>query len=81
MAINREFPGGVRGNGLKLITDNGSQPTAASFVKDMATLGIEQIFTSCDNPKGNANTERVMRMIKEEIKSKRKDREVNRRRL
>jgi len=54
MAIQREFPGGVRGSGLKLISDNGSQPTATSFMKDMATLGIEQIFTSYDNPKGNA---------------------------
>ena len=67
MAINREFPGGVRGSGLKLISDNGSRPTATSFMKDMVTLGIEQIFTSYDNPKGNADTERVMRTIKEEI--------------
>jgi len=67
MAINGEFPGGVRGSGLKLISDNGSQPTATSFMRDMATLGIEQIFTSYDNPKGNADTERVMRTIKEEI--------------
>jgi putative transposase len=67
MAIQREFPGGVRGSGLKLISDNGSQPTASSFMRDMATLGIEQIFTSYDNPKGNAETERVMRTIKEEI--------------
>lgn len=36
-------------------------------MKDMATLGIEQIFTSYDNPKGNADTERMMRTIKEEI--------------
>ncbi len=67
MAIIKEFPGGVRGQGLKLISDNGSQPTATSFMKDMATLGIEQIFTSYDNPKGNADTERMMRTIKEEI--------------
>jgi len=67
MAINREFPGGVRGSRLKLISDNGSRPTATSFMKDMVTLGIEQIFTSYDNPKGNADTERVMRTIKEEI--------------
>jgi len=67
MAINRGFPGGVRGSGLKLISDNGSQPTAISFMRDMATLGIEQIFTSYDNPKGNADTERVMRTIKEEV--------------
>jgi len=81
MAIQKEFPGGVRGSGLKLISDNGSQPTATSFMRDMATLGIEQIFTSYDNPKGNAETKsgspknqeifwgvsRVMRTIKEEI--------------
>mgnify|MGYP000442267748 FL=1 len=67
MAILREFPEGVRGKGLNLISDNGSQPTATSFMRDMATLGIEQIFTSYDNPKGNADTERVMRTIKEEI--------------
>ena len=80
-AIQREFPGGVRDSGLKLISDNGSQPTATSFMRDMATLGIEQIFTSYDNPKGNAETKsgspknreifwgvsRVMRTIKEEI--------------
>jgi transposase InsO family protein len=52
---------------IKLISDNGSQPTSTSFMKDMATLGIEQIFTSYDNPKGNADTERVMRTVKEEI--------------
>ncbi len=67
MAILREFPDGVRGSDLKLISDNGSQPTSVSFMRDMATLGIEQIFTSYDNPKGNADTERMMRTIKEEV--------------
>jgi len=67
MAIEREFPEGVRGSGLCLISDNGSQPTSTSFMRDMATLGIKQIFTSYDNPKGNADTERVMRTIKEEV--------------
>jgi len=33
----------------------------------MAVLGVEQIFTSYDNPKGNADTERVIRTIKEEL--------------
>ncbi len=33
-------------------------------MKEMANLGIEQIFTSYDNPKGNAETERT---IKEEV--------------
>lgn len=67
VALEREFPYGVRGNGLKLISDNGSQPTSVSFMRAMGTLGIEQIFTSYDNPKGNADTERMMRTIKEEI--------------
>jgi len=67
MALNNEFPEGVRGKGLKLISDNGSQPTSASFMKEMSVLDIDQIFTSYDNPKGNADTERVMRTIKEEI--------------
>jgi len=67
MGINREFPEGVRGAGLKLVSDNGSQPTSVSFMRDMGTLGIEQIFTTYDNPKGNAETERMMRTIKEEI--------------
>lgn len=67
MAINREFPYGVRGAGLNLISDNGSQPTAMSFMKDMANLEIEQIFASYDNPKGNADTERMIRTIKEEL--------------
>lgn len=67
MAVNNEFPEGVRGKGLKLISDNGSQPTSTSFMKDMAILDIEQVFTSYNNPKGNADTERMMRTIKEEV--------------
>ncbi len=67
MGIQGKFPEGVRGRGLKLISDNGSQPTSVSFMRDMATLWIEDIFTSYDNPKGNAETERMLRTIKEEI--------------
>ncbi len=66
-AIGRECPRGVRGEGLRLVSENGSQPTATSCMKDMVTLGIEQIFPSYDNPKGNADTERMMRTIKEEV--------------
>jgi putative transposase len=62
-----EFPQGVRGAGLKLVSDNGSQPTATGFIAAMSVLGIEQVFTSYDNPKGNAETERLMRTIKEEL--------------
>ena len=66
-ALNKDFAGGVRGFGLSLISDNGSQPTSITFMKDLSILGIEQIFTSYDNPKGNADTERMIRTIKEEV--------------
>jgi putative transposase len=66
-AVTAEFPDGVRGNGLSLISDNGTQPTAIAFMKATATLGINHIFTTYDNPKGNADTERMMRTIKEEV--------------
>jgi putative transposase len=66
-AVIQEFPHGVRGQGLKLISDNGCQPSSRSFLKMTATLDIEQIFTSFNNPKGNAETERFMRTLKEEL--------------
>ena len=66
-ALNKEYPQGVRGNNLKLISDNGSQPTSLSFMKSCSNLDIKQIFTSYNNPKGNADTERMIRTIKEEL--------------
>jgi putative transposase len=66
-AVLAEFPEGVRGQGLNLISDNGTQPTAVSFMQTTATLDINQIFTTYNNPKGNAETERMMRTIKEEV--------------
>ncbi len=65
--LNREFPGGVREQGLKLMSDNGSQPTSLSFMKACSNLEVEQAFTSYNNPKGNADTERMMRTMKEEL--------------
>jgi len=65
--LNREYPGGVRGQGLKLMSDNGSQPTSLSFMKACSNLEVEQVFTSYNNPKGNADTERMIRTMKEEL--------------
>ncbi len=65
--LNREFPTGVRGYGLKLMSDNGSQPTSLSFMKACSNLEVEQVFTSYNNPKGNADTERMIRTMKEEL--------------
>jgi putative transposase len=65
MAVNRQFPAGARGQGLALMSDNGCQPTSTAFLQACGTLGIQQAFTSDNNPKGNADTDRVMRTLKE----------------
>ncbi len=65
--LNREFTGGVMGHGLKLMSDNGSQPTSLNFMKACSNLEVEQVFTSYNNPKGNADTERMIRTMKEEL--------------
>jgi transposase InsO family protein len=36
-------------------------------MKTCATLGITQAFPSYNNPKGNADTERLMRTLREEL--------------
>ena len=66
MAVNRQLLGGARGHGLSLMSDNGSQPTAMAFMEACGTLGVHQAFTRDSNPKGNADTERMIRTVKEE---------------
>jgi transposase InsO family protein len=66
-AVNREFPTGVKEQCLSLMSDNGSQPTSLAFIKSCREMGIKQAFTSYNNPKGNADTERVFRTMKEEL--------------
>ena len=66
MAVNRQFPHGVRGQGVSLMSDHGCQPTSVAFMQACSTLGIQQTFTSYNNPKCNADTERMMRTLKEE---------------
>jgi putative transposase len=66
MALNRQFPEGVQGQALSPMSDNGCQPTSVAYMKACSTLGVYQAFTSDNNPKGNADTERFMRTLKEE---------------
>lgn len=66
-AVNREFPEGVKDRYLSLMSDNGCQPTSVAFMKACRGMGIKQAFTSYGNPKGNADTERVFRTMKEEL--------------
>ena len=65
--LNRQFPDGVRGHNLHLMSDNGSQPTSLRFMRACSSLKVNQAFTSYNNPKGNADTERMMRTLKEEL--------------
>jgi putative transposase len=67
MALNRQFPDGIPGNRLFIMSDNGSQPTSVSFMKTCRGLDVNQAFTSYNNPKGNADTERMFRTMKEEL--------------
>lgn len=68
-AVNNQFPQGTltKKQELFLISDNGSQPTSTKFMQICSTLEIKQIFTCYDNPKGNADTERVIRTLKEDL--------------
>lgn len=69
-AVNNRYPEGIKdkmSQQLYLISDNGCQPTSQRFMKDSATLGVKQIFTTWSNPKGNSDTERVLRTLKEDL--------------
>ena len=71
MALERglqwQCPDGSREQQIHLMSDNGSQPTSLAFMKACGILGVQQAFTSYNNPKGNADTERIMRTLKEEL--------------
>lgn len=49
------------------VSDNESQPTNRRFMEGCRVLGIKQVFTSYNNPRWNANTERYFRRYKEEV--------------
>lgn len=68
-AGNNQFPEGVlaKQQELYLVSDNGSQPTSHKYMQACSVLEIKQIFASYNNPKGNADTERVIRTIKEDF--------------
>ena len=69
MAVNARFPDGIleKKGKPKLISDNGCQPTSEAFMKVCSQLKIKQIFTTWNNPKGNADTERFFRTLKEDL--------------
>jgi transposase InsO family protein len=66
MAVNRRFPEGAQRRGLSFMSDIGCQPTSTTFMRACATVGIQQAFTSDNNPKGTADPGRVIRTLKAE---------------
>ena len=48
-AVKKQFPEGVRGHQLHLMSDNGCQPTSLNFMMTCKCLGIQQAFTSYNN--------------------------------
>ena len=71
-AAASEFPMGIRDlpagcDVPELVSDHGSQPASTAFRGACEALGIHQIFASYGNPKGNADTERMVRTIKEDL--------------
>lgn len=70
MAVNNRFPGGIKDTmkyQLHVVSDNGCQPTSQRYMRECAALGIDQIFTTWSNPRGNADTERFIRTLKEDL--------------
>jgi len=68
-ACDNQFPRGIlsKEQDLYLVSDNGSQPTSHKYMQACSVMEIQQIFASYNNPKGNADTERLMRTIKEDF--------------
>ena len=65
-AVLEALPGGPRGMGLTLTTDNGTQFTAARYVETLNRLGITHRRTAYNHPEGNSYIERFHRSLKEE---------------
>ena len=68
-AVNLQFSNGIREAVVipELVCDHACQPTWTAFFKVCSELGIQQIFASYSNPEGNADTERVIRALKEDL--------------
>jgi len=56
-AFTHQFPQAVQCQRLSLMSENGFQLISMTFMKACYRLSTEQTFTSCKNPKGNAEWE------------------------
>jgi hypothetical protein len=58
------FRGGHPRQGVHLMSDNGCQPTSTRFMEACGGWTWSRRSLSYNNPKGNADTERMMRTLK-----------------
>ena len=71
-AVDMQFPDGTdRSDSYLLIptivSDNGCQPTSKAFAEYEKALGPGHVFTSYCNSKAEADTERVIRTLNEDL--------------
>lgn len=64
--MNRQCLHGARGQSLALLSDHGGQPTSLVCMRACATLESHPAVARDHHSKGNTDTERVMRTLKEE---------------
>lgn len=66
-AIHTEFPDGVRGEGLTLRSDNGSQPTSKAYVNVLETLKITGEWIGYNCPEQNGHVESLIGTLKQDF--------------
>lgn len=66
MALNAEFPDGVRGHDLTLRMDNGCQPTSRLFQETLFTCGISGEWIGFNSPEQNAHVESLIGTLKQD---------------
>jgi putative transposase len=64
--VTSKYSKALRGLGLTLTTDNGTQFTSARYVETLSRLGIRHRRTAYNHPEGNSCIERFHRSLKEE---------------
>ena len=66
-AIHAEFSEGVRGEGLTLRSDNGSQPTSKAYVNVLETLEITGEWIGFNCPEQNGHVESLIGTLKQDF--------------
>jgi transposase InsO family protein len=66
LALNAEFPDGVRGHDLTLRMDNGCQPTSRLYQNTLSTCGILGEWVGFNSPEQNGHVESLIGTLKQD---------------